>query len=190
MPVIVAALLANCLFPSGASAKTPPDLDAVVERFKVAAEHEQRLDLAFQGLDRYAPIKEKSAVDRTDRDALSEMKRLVVMDLVRKHSAKALVTAIGSGGTWLIEPGRIKAERKNNFYKLALVDVTKRAMIRPCKTRRSRHGFAVSSEWSLSNWTSGDEGSGRRQKRGTLVGAGFRWWLALPACRVRRLWLA
>ena len=108
MPVIVAALLANCLFPSGASAKTPPDLDAVVERFKVAAEHEQRLDLAFQGLDRYAPIKEKSAVDRTDRDALSEMKRLVVMDLVRKHSAKALVTAIGSGGTWLIEPGRIK----------------------------------------------------------------------------------
>ena len=81
-----------------------------------------------------------------------------------------------------------KAGRKNNFYKLVLVNVAEDAMTCACKMQRSRHGFTTSFVWSPSNWTSGDEGSGRRRKPGMLGGAGFRWWLEPPACRARRSW--
>ncbi len=86
------------------------------------------------------------------------------------------------------EPLGSKAGRKNNLYKLVLMDVAEDAMTCACKMRRSRHGFAASFVWSLSNWTSGDVGNGRRRNRATPVGAGFRWWLVPPACRVQPSW--
>ncbi len=89
-----------------------------------------------------------------------------------------------------LHPGHVTdwAGRKNNLYKLVLMDVAEDAMTCACKMRRSRHGFAASFVWSLSNWTSGDVGNGRRRNRATPVGAGFRWWLVPPACRVQPSW--
>ncbi len=81
-----------------------------------------------------------------------------------------------------------KAGRKNNLYKLVLLSVAENAMTCACKMQRSRHGFAASFVWSLSNWTSGDVGNGRRRNRAMPVGAGFRWWLVPPACPVQRSW--
>ena len=78
--------------------------------------------------------------------------------------------------------------RKNNLYKLALEKVAEDAMTCACKMQKSRHGFAASFVWSLSNWTSGGEDNGRRRKRVISVGVGFRWWLERPACRVRQSW--
>ncbi|MBN2269155.1 MAG: toxin-antitoxin system YwqK family antitoxin [Sedimentisphaerales bacterium] len=90
-------------------AKTPAELDAVIERFKAEPNQVVRLDLSYQGLDLYAPIGRKSeTIDRDDRDSLSEMKRTVIMNLMTGGGSSVLATAIGSGGTWLIDPAKVK----------------------------------------------------------------------------------
>mgnify|MGYP003394892451 CR=1 FL=1 len=42
------------------------------------------------------------------------------------------------------QPGHPKAERKNNLYKLILVEILEDAMTCACKMPRSRHGFVAS----------------------------------------------
>jgi len=97
-----------------ARAATPPDLDRILERFKTARDPSVRLDLAYEGLDRYAPVKDKSQVDPDDRGALSGMKRVVITDLLRRGGHNVLVSAIGSTGTWLLRPEMIKNDYDAN----------------------------------------------------------------------------
>jgi hypothetical protein len=107
VPVAASLLLAGQLAPR-LYAQTPADLDAVIEKFKTETNPEVRLDLAYEGLDKYAAVEEKSKIDRTDRNALSDMKRTLLLDLMRQATGGALVTAIGSGGMWLVGPSMIK----------------------------------------------------------------------------------
>ena len=88
-------------------ARTPRELDLIVEAFKVETDDVKRLDLSYQGLDLYAPVPEKSIVDPEDRNSLSEMKRLVLYDLFETANGTVLLTAIGSTGSWLLDPNRI-----------------------------------------------------------------------------------
>ncbi len=91
-----------------AHAATPPDLDRVVEKFKTTRDPSVKLDLAYKGLDLYAPITKKSTVDPDDRGALSEMKHKVITDLMKRARKDVLVSAIGSTGNWLMRPEKVK----------------------------------------------------------------------------------
>ena len=117
-------------------AKTPADLDTVVERFKVEQDLKMKLDLAYQGLDIYAPLTDKAGMlDRDDRETLSEMKRLMIVSLVKENTGQVLLSAIGSTGGWLIYPDRIKNDfdaskkeeiahyKHNGFYMEGLSDL-------------------------------------------------------------------
>ena len=117
-------------------AKTPAGLDAVVERFKVEQRLDVKLDLAYEGLDIYAPLPDKAGtLDRDDRETLSEMKRLVIMSLVKDNTGPVLLSAIGSTGGWLVYPDRIKNDfdaaqkeeiahfKHNGFYMEGLSDL-------------------------------------------------------------------
>jgi len=105
--VATALLLVGQLAPQ-LYAQTPADLDAVIEKFKTETNPEVRLDLSYEGLDKYAAVEEKSKIDRTDRNTLSDMKRVLLFDLMRQGDDGALVTAIGSGGLWLVDPSMVK----------------------------------------------------------------------------------
>jgi hypothetical protein len=124
------------LIPGSLLAKTPADLDAVVERFKVEQRLDVKLDLAYEGLDIYAPLPDKAGtLDRDDRESLSEMKRLVIISLVKENPGQVLLSAIGSTGGWLISPNRIKNDfdssqkekiayfKHNGFYMEGLSDL-------------------------------------------------------------------
>ena len=105
--VTAALLLVGQLAPQ-LYAQTPADLDAVIEKFKTETNPEVRLDLSYEGLDKYAAVEEKSKIDRTDRNTLSDMKRTLLFELMKSATGGALVTAIGSGGQWLVDPSMIK----------------------------------------------------------------------------------
>ena len=89
-------------------ADTPPQLDRIVETFKVESDDGPRLDLSYQGLDLYAAVPNKSTIDQDDRDSLSEMKRLVLYNVFQSNQDKVLLTAIGSTGAWLMDTAKIK----------------------------------------------------------------------------------
>ncbi len=94
---------------------TPVDLDQVIESFKTSRDLNLKLDLAYKGLDFYAPIKEKSRdIDADDRNSLSEMKRLMLIDLFRQRPKSILMSAIGSTGNWLLDPNLIKNDYDAN----------------------------------------------------------------------------
>ncbi len=109
-PRIVAPvlMLTTATWVPWADAATPSDLDRVVERFKTAQDPSTRLALAYEGLDRYAPIDDKSQVDPDDRGTLSGMKRIVITDLLQRSGHNVLVSAIGSAGSWLLRPEMVK----------------------------------------------------------------------------------
>lgn len=105
---VLAALLVLLGLSGVLLARTPQELDVVVEAFKVETDDVLKLDLSYQGLDLYAPVPEKSTIDQDDRGSLSEMKRLVLYDLFEASGGTVLLTAIGSTGSWLMDPNRIK----------------------------------------------------------------------------------
>ena len=106
---LIARFCTFFLIPAVLLAKTPADLDAVVERFKIEQNFDVKLDLAYQGLDIYAPLPDKAGtLDRDDRDTLSEMKRLMIISLVKENVGQVLLSAIGSTGGWLIYPDKIR----------------------------------------------------------------------------------
>ena len=84
-------------------------LAVVAAQFDRVADPTLRLDLAYVGLDLYAGVEKKSSIAPGQRDSLCAMKRVVIMDLLRRglSSSEAVVTGIGSTGAWLLDPGRI-----------------------------------------------------------------------------------
>lgn len=100
--------LLSSYYPSLTFSKTPAELDAVIEKFKTETNLDTKLDLSYQGLDLYDSVPKKSeAIDGEDRTPLCEMKRLIIIDLMRKNKFDALPAMIGTGGTWMLND-RIK----------------------------------------------------------------------------------
>ncbi len=99
----LAWLLAMLMLAAAGHAATPGELQNIIARFNASSDSELRMDLAYQGLKLYAPIKQKSSVDPNDREALCRMKRLVVMDAMDQSKMDVLVTAIGTTGHWFLQ---------------------------------------------------------------------------------------
>ena len=84
-------------------AKTPADLRPIIDRYKQETGAERRLDLAYEALDKYAYVPQKSVLDPPDRTVMSDMKRLAIFDALGGNNYVALVGGIGSTGNWLMK---------------------------------------------------------------------------------------
>ena len=101
---IILSLSFLFLFYSGNGiCRTPADLDRVIDEYEHSKNPEDQLNLAYRGLDLYAPIPQKSDVDPEDRNALSQMKRLVLTNAMDRAGKDILVTAVGTTGYWVLK---------------------------------------------------------------------------------------
>ncbi|MCK4503244.1 MAG: hypothetical protein KAU22_09415, partial [Desulfuromonadales bacterium] len=123
--IIIFVFFALFLSPANGNCRTPANLAHTIQNFHQTNNPNAQLDLAYLGLDQYAPITNKSSVDPQDRSVLSKMKRLVLTDAMAKAGNDVLVAGIGSTGNWVAKrPGMIvndyPADNRDKIVQLKL----------------------------------------------------------------------